>query len=133
MRTLFAPALMIAALFSPAAQSAPADLIFHHARIYTADDRLPRAEAIAIRGDRITAVGAPSDVLKLKGPSTRIVRSPPWDSSRTRTAVPRTGVKAQRDTLRCACEGTGLTMSYGGDWGHPDNQKMVVFSREADG
>ena len=37
------------------------------------------------------------------------------------------------DTLRCACEGTGLMMSYGGDWGHPDNQKMVVFSREADG
>jgi SAM-dependent methyltransferase len=37
------------------------------------------------------------------------------------------------DTLRCACGGTGLKMSYGGDWRHPDNQKMVVFSREADG
>jgi SAM-dependent methyltransferase len=37
------------------------------------------------------------------------------------------------DTLRCATQGTGLTMSYNGDWGHPDNQKMVVFSREADG
>jgi SAM-dependent methyltransferase len=37
------------------------------------------------------------------------------------------------ETLRCACEGTGLTMSYDGDWGHPDNQKMVVFSRETDG
>jgi SAM-dependent methyltransferase len=35
------------------------------------------------------------------------------------------------DTLRCACEGTGLTMSYDGDWGHPDNQKMVVFTRDA--
>ena len=37
------------------------------------------------------------------------------------------------DTLRCAAQGTGLTMSYSGDWGHPDNQKMVVFSRDADG
>lgn len=37
------------------------------------------------------------------------------------------------DTLRCAAQGTGLTMSYSGDWGHPDNQKMVVFSRESDG
>ena len=37
------------------------------------------------------------------------------------------------ETLRCAAEGTGLTMSYNGDWGHPDNQKMVVFSRETDG
>jgi SAM-dependent methyltransferase len=37
------------------------------------------------------------------------------------------------DTLRCAAQGTGLTMSYSGDWKHPDNQKMVVFSRDADG
>ena len=29
-------------------------------------------------------------------------------------------------------EGTGLTMSYEGDFGHPDNQKMVVFVRAAD-
>jgi SAM-dependent methyltransferase len=35
------------------------------------------------------------------------------------------------DTLRAACEGMGLTMSYAGDWGHPDNQKMVVFTRDA--
>ena len=37
------------------------------------------------------------------------------------------------DTLRCAAQGTGLTMSYNGDWGHPDNQKVVVFSRATDG
>jgi SAM-dependent methyltransferase len=36
------------------------------------------------------------------------------------------------DTLLCACEDTGLTMSYEGDWDHPDNQKMVVFSRDVD-
>jgi SAM-dependent methyltransferase len=37
------------------------------------------------------------------------------------------------EMLRAACEGTGLTMSYAGDWEHPDNQKMVVFTREIDG
>ena len=37
------------------------------------------------------------------------------------------------DTIRLACEGTGLTFSYAGDWEHPDNQKMVVFTPEADG
>lgn len=34
------------------------------------------------------------------------------------------------DTLRAACEGTGLVLSYEGDWDHPDNQKMIVFTRE---
>jgi SAM-dependent methyltransferase len=37
------------------------------------------------------------------------------------------------ETLHCACRGTGLTLSYAGDWGHPDNQKMIVFTREVDG
>ena len=37
------------------------------------------------------------------------------------------------ETLRAATEGTGLKMTYLGDWGHPDNQKMIQFSREADG
>ena len=35
------------------------------------------------------------------------------------------------DTLRAVCQGTGLAMSYEGDWGHPDNQKMIVFTRES--
>jgi SAM-dependent methyltransferase len=34
------------------------------------------------------------------------------------------------DTLRAACHGTGLVLSYEGDWDHPDNQKMIVFTRE---
>jgi SAM-dependent methyltransferase len=37
------------------------------------------------------------------------------------------------ETLHCACKGTGLTMTYLGDWNHPDNQKMVMFTREAAG
>ena len=37
------------------------------------------------------------------------------------------------DTLRAACQGTGLTLSYEGDWGHPDNQKMILFTLDRPG
>ena len=67
------PALILTALATPSAQDAPADLIFHNAKIYTADDAKPRAEAIAIRGDRIAAVGSSADILKLKGSATKVV------------------------------------------------------------
>jgi hypothetical protein len=66
-------ALVLAAAAAPAAQQAPADLIVHNAAIYTADDARPRAEAIAVRGDRIAAVGTSADVLKLKGAATRVI------------------------------------------------------------
>jgi hypothetical protein len=65
--------LVLAALATPSAQNAPADLIFHNAKIYTADDRTPHAEAIAIRGDRIAAVGSSADILKMKGAATKVV------------------------------------------------------------
>jgi predicted amidohydrolase YtcJ len=65
--------LVCTAIATPSAQNDPADLIFHNAKIYTADDARPRAEAIAIRGDRIAAVGSSADVLKLKGSATKVV------------------------------------------------------------
>jgi hypothetical protein len=37
------------------------------------------------------------------------------------------------ETLGAACQGTGLAMEYMGAWGHPDNQKMVVFRLAAPG
>src|ERR671923_776099 len=66
-------ALLLAAAVAPLAQEAPADLILHNAKIYTADDARPRAEAIAIRGDRIAALGTSAEILKLKGASTRVM------------------------------------------------------------
>ena len=65
--------LVLGAFATPSAQNAPADLIFHNAKIYTSDEANPRAEAIAIRGDRIAAVGSSADILKLKGSATRVV------------------------------------------------------------
>ena len=47
------------------------DKILHNGRVYTVDARDSVAEAIAIRGDRIMAVGSSSDMLALAGPGTR--------------------------------------------------------------
>jgi predicted amidohydrolase YtcJ len=65
--------VLLAATAGVFAQEQPADLIFHNAKVYTADDAMPRAEAIAIRGDRIAAVGSSAAILKLKGASTRVI------------------------------------------------------------
>ena len=56
-----------------------ADLIFIHANIYTgvvdpsSMGAGKRAEAIAVRGDRILAVGPRDEVMKSKGPDTKLV------------------------------------------------------------
>jgi predicted amidohydrolase YtcJ len=56
-----------------------ADVIFMHANVYTGVPSNPafssvlREEAIAVRGDRIQAVGKNADILKLKGPETHVV------------------------------------------------------------
>ena len=73
MYKLLLAASIVTALATPSAQSPSADLIFHNATIYTADDARPRAEAIAINGDRITAVGSSADILKSRGASTRVI------------------------------------------------------------
>lgn len=56
-----------------AAQNEEADLIIHNAKVLTADDQFTLAEAIAIRGDRIIAVGTNQDILKRKGPKTQML------------------------------------------------------------
>lgn len=56
-----------------AAQQAPPDLVLHNARVYTASDVHPRASALAIRGNRLSAVGDNDDLLKLRGRSTRVI------------------------------------------------------------
>jgi predicted amidohydrolase YtcJ len=50
-----------------------ADLIFHGGPIITVNDAVPRAEALALRGGLISAVGAKDEVLAQQGPQTRIV------------------------------------------------------------
>src|SRR5690242_2796516 len=50
-----------------------ADLIVINAKVYTIDDRKPRAQAFAIKGDRFMAVGQTADIKSLARKQTRIV------------------------------------------------------------
>jgi predicted amidohydrolase YtcJ len=50
-----------------------ADTIFSGGDIITVDDRNPGAEALAVAGGRIAAVGAREEVLQRRGPDTRMV------------------------------------------------------------
>lgn len=50
-----------------------ADLIITNANVRTLDAHKPRARAIAVSGDRITAVGSDAAVQRLAGPKTRIL------------------------------------------------------------
>ena len=65
---------------APAADTRPkADVIFMHGNVYTGVpantpfSSVLREEAIAVRGDRIEAVGKTIDIQKLKGPQTQVV------------------------------------------------------------
>lgn len=50
-----------------------ADLILHRGKIITVNARFDIAEAVAIKGERIFAVGREAEVMRFKGPSTKVV------------------------------------------------------------
>lgn len=59
---------------SAARQSTPvADLIITHANIWTGDEAKPRAQAVAVFGDRIIAVGSDAEIAGLRGSGTKII------------------------------------------------------------
>ena len=59
---------------SALAQGRPAaDLIVTHANIYTVDRQHPRAEAVAVIGERIVAVGSRAEIDSWRGPATRVI------------------------------------------------------------
>lgn len=55
------------------AQTPPPETIYLNANIHTLAPARPRAEALAVAGDRIVAVGSRNDVLSLRQPATRTV------------------------------------------------------------
>jgi hypothetical protein len=74
MRTLFTiPVIVLIAVSSLTAQQAPPDLILSNGKIITVDERFTIAQAVAIRGNRIVAVGANAEIASLAGPNTRTV------------------------------------------------------------
>src|SRR2546428_9542414 len=76
---LFAAALIVGALAAVAAQNratapvAPADLVLQGGKIVTVDDARPVAEAMAVRGDTIVAVGPATEIKPYIGPATKAI------------------------------------------------------------
>jgi predicted amidohydrolase YtcJ len=64
------------------AQQSPPDLVFSNGKIITVDERFTIAQAVAIRGDRVVAVGTNQEITQLAGPNTRRI------DLRGRTAIP---------------------------------------------
>lgn len=48
-------------------------MVLVHGKIWTEDPQRPEAEAVAIQGDRIAAVGTSTQILKYAGPGTQVV------------------------------------------------------------
>ena len=72
-RGLFAVTAWALSALGACAAGAEPDLIYLHASVLTADVAHPRAEAVAVRGGRILAVGRDSAIARLRGPQTRVV------------------------------------------------------------
>lgn len=58
---------------APSKGGPAADLIVTHGAVWTVDSENPTAEAVAILGDRIVAVGSSQDVVRWQGPETRVI------------------------------------------------------------
>jgi len=63
------------ALASGPSAAQQADLIIVGARVWTADSARPFAEAVAVAGTRILGVGARAEVMRHRGPETRVIET----------------------------------------------------------
>jgi predicted amidohydrolase YtcJ len=66
---------LLAACDRPASQDthAVADMVLVNADVVTVDEALPRAQAVAIKGDRILAVGTDDEMAKHRGDGTEVI------------------------------------------------------------
>ncbi|HEV8196394.1 MAG TPA: amidohydrolase [Gemmatimonadales bacterium] len=72
----WAPLVAAFAVLTPAMASRPqepADLVFINGKVYTANEKQSRAEAVAIQGTKIVFVGSVGGARKLAGPKTRVI------------------------------------------------------------
>jgi predicted amidohydrolase YtcJ len=51
----------------------PADMVLHNGRVVTVDDSLPEAQAVAVRGYQILAVGSNDEIDRYIGPGTEVI------------------------------------------------------------
>jgi len=61
------------AIVSAPPQAEPATLVLMNGRILTVEDAAPEVQAIAIRGDRLAALGTVAEIRRYIGPSTEVI------------------------------------------------------------
>src|SRR5215467_4706009 len=64
-------ALFFACLSAHAQQPSFADMVIVHGKVWTVETQHPRAEAVAIHGGRVVAVGSDAEIAKWIGPATK--------------------------------------------------------------
>ena len=72
-RLLFLLVLSLTAAVRAAQSQPTADLIVTNAKVWTVDGNHPEAQAVAVLGDRIVAVGTNADVETWRGPRTTVI------------------------------------------------------------
>jgi predicted amidohydrolase YtcJ len=74
-RMIFTPFLLLSLLLfaAPALADHAADIVLYNGRIFTVDSGRPWAQAVAVRGSRVIAVGNNGPVRALAGPGTRSI------------------------------------------------------------
>jgi predicted amidohydrolase YtcJ len=101
------------------AQQGPADLILHNGKVMTVDANFSTAQAVAVTGSTITAVGSNADVMRLSGPNTQVI------DLKGRTVTP-----GLMDTHRhYSADGTTTEqerMSFRVDWGAVKTKEDVL-------
>ena len=97
-----------------AADVRDADLIVINAKVFTIDDRQPRAEAFAIKSGRFTAVGSTADIRSLAGKNTQTI------DARQMTVVP--------GFIDCHNHAPGNTLMYDVLVGNPFEVEFVTIN-----
>jgi predicted amidohydrolase YtcJ len=71
--TIFAVLIAFSSGFSLGQSRPAADTILTHAKIWTGDKRSPSAEALAIIGDRVVAIGSAQEIDNWRGDATKVI------------------------------------------------------------
>jgi len=87
----------------------PADMVISQGRIVTVDEGLPEAEALAVRGDTIAAVGSMKDIAPYIGQSTKVLEI------KGMLAVPGF-IEGHGHLIPLGLRRTELNLSEAGDW-----------------
>src|SRR5512140_718261 len=70
---LLAACATVASLAACAPRPEPADLVLHDGKIVTVDTERPSAQAVAVKGDTIVALGTDEEIAKYIGEKTKVI------------------------------------------------------------